>query len=386
MSVMTSLQVRDRLDDNRGGELKATTTVLLILATIFVALRFWARSYTAGRYGKDDWMMVVALVVVFALGAINHAEIAYGLGRHVDTLPMGDVITFFKCLLAHECIYITAVLFVKLSVLQMYLRIFGFASREFKIAAIIIASTNIAWWISIFAVCIFQCNPIRKAWLPWVEGTCINLKASFIGNAIPNILTDVVMLCMPLRQVWKMRLPLAQKLSVCFTFLLGGFVLFASIYRFTTLMQFDTRDTTWTLATACTWCVVEVACGVIGGCLPILRPLMLKVSHQFGNLTSGEEAQSGDKSQPPEVVTIGRAEDMALREERELQGHKKQGGNCKPHTAIITSTSLSKETGPSALGSKNEFLLSGGTRATVQNDMDITIRQTGLKKENESVA
>ncbi|KAH7124264.1 hypothetical protein EDB81DRAFT_699317 [Dactylonectria macrodidyma] len=354
MSVIPAFDSRDGLDDDRGSEMKRTTSILIILAPVFVALRLWARSHTVAGYGSDDWMMVVALIFVFASGALNYSAIAHGLGKHIDTLSMHDVITFFKILLAYECVYITALMVIKLSILQMYIRIFGLASRMFKILAIIITGIVVAWWISIFAVCIFQCNPIRKAWLPWAEGTCINLKGSFIGNAIPNILTDVVMLCMPIRQVWKMRVALAQKLSVCFIFLLGGFVLFASIFRFTTLIQFDARDTTWSLATACTWCVVEVACGVISGCLPTLRPLMIKTLRHFRSLRNTETAKSSDRNQrpgPPEVATIGSAEDIALREERCLQRLENMG----------------------ATGSRDELPQSGETRVMAQNDMDIRI-------------
>ncbi|KAH8704443.1 hypothetical protein GQ44DRAFT_743684 [Phaeosphaeriaceae sp. PMI808] len=268
MDIVATLQARDRLYD-KSGELNRITTVLLVLATLFVCLRFWARYISLARYGADDWLIVAALVFVFTLGALNYAAISYGLGRHADTVLIDDLVTFFKILLAFECIYITAVLLVKLSLLLMYRRLF--LVREFKIYLAILAAI---------------CNLISKAWLPWIEGTCINLKASFIGNAILNILTDVAILCMPFR----------PRLSLCFIFLLGSFVLFASIYCFTTLMQFDPSDTTWILAQACTWCVVEVACGVISACLLTLRPLMVKISHRFGGLTN---------SKATELVTIG---------------------------------------------------------------------------------
>jgi hypothetical protein len=84
-------------------------------------------------------------------------------------------------------------------------------------------------------------------------------------------------------------------------------VLFASIYRFTTIMQFDMADTTGTLATACTWCVVEVASGIISACLPTLRPLMLLVSSQFSSTQnrSGKGSATGGRSHKTELVTIG---------------------------------------------------------------------------------
>ncbi|KAH7118463.1 hypothetical protein EDB81DRAFT_701539 [Dactylonectria macrodidyma] len=372
MGVATVLQTRESLYDNRAGELNGTTTALLVLATAFVGLRFWARYLNRASYGSDDWMMVAALMVVFISGAINYAMIAHGLGQHADTLPIVELVAFFKLLLAFECIYVTAVMLVKLSVLQMYLRIFP--SRGFKIAAAIIAALIVAWWIAIVAVCIFQCNPINKAWLPWIDGTCIDLKGSFIGNAIPNIVTDVAILCMPIRQVWKLHVTLAQRLSLCFMFLLGSFVLFSSIYRFTTLMQFDTRDTTWTLATACTWCVVEVACGVISGCLPTLRPLMGKISSQFGSMTNSKAAQGSGNSRawrPTELITIG-GTGGSKSGDRYFQRLGNEEDKYHNHRATTRSESVSKQIGHSSdPGSGDELPLNGGTRDKNNVDMEI---------------
>jgi hypothetical protein len=84
-------------------------------------------------------------------------------------------------------------------------------------------------------------------------------------------------------------------------------VLFASIYRFTTIMAFDVADTTGTLAVACTWCVIEIASGISSACLPTLRPLMVLVSSQFGSTMgrSGKGSTGGGRSNNTELITIG---------------------------------------------------------------------------------
>jgi hypothetical protein len=84
-------------------------------------------------------------------------------------------------------------------------------------------------------------------------------------------------------------------------------VLFASIYRFTTIMAFDMADTTGTLAVACTWCVIEIASGIISACLPTLRPLVMMVSSQFGSTMgrSGKGSSGGGHSGKTDLVTIG---------------------------------------------------------------------------------
>ncbi|KAF5698094.1 integral membrane protein [Fusarium mundagurra] len=297
---MALLYGRDENSD-RSSELNVATTIVLVLSAVFVTLRFWARYVRIG-YGTDDWLTLVALVFVFITGGLNYGMIAHGLGKHAKRVSTADQVIFFKLLLAFENIYVTAVMLIKLALLAMYLRIFP--SRNFRLMSAIIAATVIGWWIAICAVCIFQCHPIKKAWMPWIDGSCINLKASFIGNAIPNIATDVAILCMPVTQILKLQINMAQKLSLLVIFSLGSFVLFASIYRFTTIMQFEPIDTTWTLATACTWCVVEVACGTIALCLPTLRPLMVMISSKFESIASRKDA-AARTSMPTELVTIG---------------------------------------------------------------------------------
>lgn len=59
-----------------------------------------------------------------------------------------------------------------------------------------------------------------------------------------------------------------------------------------------------TLATPCTWCVVESACGVICACLPTLRPLAKKVSTKFGS-SEKSKSRTTRSHGPTELVTIG---------------------------------------------------------------------------------
>lgn len=129
-------------------------------------------------------------------------------------------LTTHQLLVAFECVYCTGVGLVKLSLLLMYARIFPL--KGFRIGAYILGFITVGWVIAINCVSIFQCHPIKKAWFPTMPGECIDLKGSFIGNAVPNILTDVAILCMPVAQVWKLQVTTAQRASLIFMFLLGG--------------------------------------------------------------------------------------------------------------------------------------------------------------------
>lgn len=59
------LQPRSSQDaPDKGPGLEAITTALLVLATVFVLLRFAARFKRGLTYGPDDWLIVVSLVLL----------------------------------------------------------------------------------------------------------------------------------------------------------------------------------------------------------------------------------------------------------------------------------------------------------------------------------
>lgn len=60
--------------ENTGPTQITTTTILLVLATIFVILRFWARHYVAARYGPDDWLIVAGLVSLAPRDGLQRRE------------------------------------------------------------------------------------------------------------------------------------------------------------------------------------------------------------------------------------------------------------------------------------------------------------------------
>jgi hypothetical protein len=77
---MASLYGRDENAD-RSSELSATTTIVLVLSVVFVALRFWARYVRIG-YGTDDWLTLVALVGLIGCQELYNSDIGLGLCFH----------------------------------------------------------------------------------------------------------------------------------------------------------------------------------------------------------------------------------------------------------------------------------------------------------------
>ena len=125
-----------------------------------------------------------------------------------------------KLLYIDEPVYLVNLALIKVAILIMYCRIFDL--RGFKIGAWILSILTVVWSLVFIFVCIFQCHPIETAFDPTVPGECVNLRALFIGNAVPNIVTDAAILSMPVHQVWKLQIRLIQRISVMGVFTLGA--------------------------------------------------------------------------------------------------------------------------------------------------------------------
>lgn len=77
--------------------------------------------------------------------------------------------------------------------------------------------------VGVFFAAIFQCSPVQYAWDKTIEGgSCFDQQAFYRYVSPPNILTDVLILVMPLPFVWKLHTRMTQKLALTGVFLLGG--------------------------------------------------------------------------------------------------------------------------------------------------------------------
>ena len=70
---------------------------------------------------------------------------------------------------------------------------------------------------------IFQCKPVSGFWNRTKPAICnVDSRKFFIGNAIPNILTDVALMVLPLPYIWQLNRSKSQKIALAGVFLLGG--------------------------------------------------------------------------------------------------------------------------------------------------------------------
>ncbi|RMZ04537.1 hypothetical protein D0860_06340 [Hortaea werneckii] len=150
--------------------------------------------------------------------------------------------------------------------------------------------------IQFFCV-LFTCVPVAAQWdVSITDAKCISTRSIWIAGSIVNVMTDIVLLIMPLPYVWNLNAPMAQRLALGGMFCLGAFVSVVSIVRLSIMLGLDlnSSDATFNFSEVVIWSMVEINCGLICACLPSLRPAVRLLG--LGRLFGGTSGQTGQPS------------------------------------------------------------------------------------------
>ncbi len=122
---------------------------------------------------------------------------------------------------AVQILYNPILALVKSSVLVFLLRLFGGKKgvRRFIISLNVV---NLMQMTAVFFAILFQCLPIAFNWDPTIKGGhCVEQRVLFTTTAAFNILTDLVVLGLPLWILVDLNIPRRTKFALMFVFLLG---------------------------------------------------------------------------------------------------------------------------------------------------------------------
>ncbi|KAJ5919294.1 hypothetical protein N7466_010237 [Penicillium verhagenii] len=247
---------------------------------VVVGLRFYTRNLQKVAIGIDDYLIIPALLASLGQVALYIYLVKEGgIGYHlVDVMKTPQkLITLEKGLYANEILdFPFTVTPAKLSILLFYLRIFSL--RTFRTLAYVVGAIVLGHGVGVLFAAIFQCWPIAYTWDSSIAGTCFNQQAFYRWVSLPNILTDVIILVMPLPYVWKLHTAFGHKLALTGVFLLGSLGTVFSILRMTTFFQENaTTDPTWVSVKLGIWTILEGGIIIIAACLPSIWPLISKM-------------------------------------------------------------------------------------------------------------
>ena len=189
-------------------------------------LRFWTRHKYRLRVGLDDWFALVALVIVCTLVSIQTYNAIDGEGGRAVSPEDADraAILEYKVQLATLIIEKPAFGFIKLSLLFFYKRIFA-PWRIFRILNYVMVGVVVVWFLSFMTADLLICGSHPEySWL--IDQTialhhCGNKGILLLMFGATSVLTDLLVLLLPLLYVQKLQMSTLKKWAAAGVFFLG---------------------------------------------------------------------------------------------------------------------------------------------------------------------
>ena len=154
-----------------GTTLNIVCWIFTGLATSIVGLRIFTRFRLAKSPGRDDAVIVWALILDIVSTAMYSWSVAAGTGKHFATLSPIEAVNVLKINVIASAIAIHGFSWPKLSVAMLLIRLLN-PPRRTRIFFYIITGFLIMWTCFLTIFWFTQCRPAEAYWDPRVKGTC----------------------------------------------------------------------------------------------------------------------------------------------------------------------------------------------------------------------
>ena len=144
----------------------------------------------------------------------------YGLGKHVTDISASDLEAYLKIIFAIEVTWAIAMATIKTAILLLYWRLFPNKHLRWTIYAVeafVLASSS-----ALLFGMIFQCLPIYAVWKIQLRHRCIDQRSFYVASAAINMVSDVIILAVPMPVVWGLKLSVSRKITLSLVLLVGG--------------------------------------------------------------------------------------------------------------------------------------------------------------------
>lgn len=139
-------------------------------------------------------------------------------------------------------LYCPAAYFIKATLLLLTARVFAVYERAAKAIKWFVVTLAIAY-VPIQFVKMFVCIPVESFWDHSIRPTrCLNQAKAFIFDLSLAILTDAIILIIPITLTWRLTMPLAERLKIAAILGAGGVALGVTTFRMYLLSEYLVTD------------------------------------------------------------------------------------------------------------------------------------------------
>ncbi|KAF5864279.1 hypothetical protein ETB97_008057 [Aspergillus alliaceus] len=161
------------------------------------------------------------------LGLIVYAIMTFETGKHGSGLHRwevapSDLREFLKLANACQILYGPIIFITKLSILLLFLRVFAPSVKGVTYFFIqLLIWFNFFFYFADTILKIFECTPRSRIWDADVSGHCININGPILVASIFNVVSDFLILFLPIVCVWRLQMTLKKKMCTSAVFVAG---------------------------------------------------------------------------------------------------------------------------------------------------------------------
>ncbi|KAM7210722.1 hypothetical protein V8F06_013900 [Rhypophila decipiens] len=285
--------------------------ILVGFASIFTALRFYAKIWRLGKLWWDDWVLLASWVFFVFHGIWSQRAVDYGLGLYPCDI---DPRNFAGMGLEGENLGSTfgmfAVVWSKTAFAITLLRLTEGKTKAF--VWFVVISMNVIMTAEVILVWI-KCTPVQKTWDKTVPGTCwdplpVNIYGAFVGCY--SGVCDILLALLPWKLVCGLRMKKKEKFGVAIAMSLGilaGVTAFIKSEKIFTLGQ---DNFSFYGSELLLWAGAEIGTTIMAACIPVLRVFFREVkglttgrskSEYPGEFSGGLNDSNGSSAKSPHI-------------------------------------------------------------------------------------
>ncbi|SCV53949.1 related to integral membrane protein [Fusarium fujikuroi] len=251
------------------------TTICVFSITLFFIVRIYVKGTISRNFGLEDWTCVAAFITAVMYCVTCFMMARYGAGYHAWEIRKPEYYNWLKWFYASTVVYIPAAFFTKATILLLMARVFAVEPRVAKGIRILIWALLVAY-IPIQILRIVNCYPIRTYWDPDVRNArCLNQRKIFFSDLSLSIVTDLVILLIPIPLTWKLRMSIGKRIKIVLLLGAGGIATALTLFRVAKAVDFlNSDDITVDYTPIGILTALEITIGFVCACLPSLNLLI----------------------------------------------------------------------------------------------------------------
>ncbi|KAI0968051.1 hypothetical protein F4678DRAFT_232522 [Xylaria arbuscula] len=259
---------------NGNAQAHIGIAICLFIVSVSVSLRAYSKIVCMKQVKLEDYVGLVALgpYIAFIYGIYDLMRTT-GIYVHQWNIRASTVPSALYIVYINTSLFQATMGSVKTAILLEWIGIFvpNGTRTSFWWTCQIIMWLNILYYIAVIVVSAISCSPHEKIWHPTIPGTCFNTKAFFISNATLNLASDIIILALPQRIIWRLKMSREKKIGVSLVFAVGVIACLVGGARLSrAVIYYVSTDNLYNVSAVFLWCTAELSISFLVFCLPAI--------------------------------------------------------------------------------------------------------------------